>query len=218
MRLSVVGGLCNRIGAILGHRAKYGPLTVVWRPDEYVAHGRWADVLQPLEGVTFVDDGPHDLEAYAPPVDAPEGWDRAYGELRHVPLDYEYPAEPYDAVHIRRTDFHRMVADYHNVRVPSAGEILAWARESDRPIWLATDNAQTQDEWRERLQGRCLIWRRIISGRQEQAEQDHHRHTSLAHAVVDIFICVAAARFMGSTSLSTFTATIERLRLLKAQT
>lgn len=217
MILRVEGGLCNRIAAILGYRAKHGPLTVVWPLDDIVAHTPFLDVLQPLEGVTFVHDGSHDAVDYAHPKDVPEDWDMAYRELKPlVPLPTLTMPRPYDAVHIRRTDFHRMVDKYHGVRVPTTEEIRSWAHPT-RPIWLATDNAQTQHEWRDRWAGRCHIWRQIPSGTEEQDEHDRRRHTGLAHAVVDLFMCVGAERFLGSTLHSTFTHTIERLRFLRAQ-
>ena len=54
MRLHAVGGLCNRLRAILSYLAAHDTLTVVWEPDEYVSHGRFSDVFGPLDGVTFV--------------------------------------------------------------------------------------------------------------------------------------------------------------------
>lgn len=216
MKLSAVGGLCNRTAAIIGYRAKHGPLTVVWKPDEYVAGGRWADVFAPLEGITFVDEGPHDVEAYAQPEDAPEDWDMAYRELkpRYAPI---LPEREYDAVHIRRTDFHDMIRKYHGVYVPTDHEIAAWAEQSNRPIWIATDNAETQRKWERILSPRGVVAAFIGTGAEIQEERDHRRHTSLRHAVWDLFACAGAVRFLGSTLHSTFTHTIERLRLLRAQ-
>lgn len=215
MRLRAEGGLCNRISAILGYRAKHGPLEVIWPIEDPIIHGTHFDELfEPLDGVTFVGSGAPDATDYAPPRDLLTGWEGAYREL--VPrAGVVRMSEPYDAVHIRRTDFHGMVKKYHGVSVPTDDEILTWTHASDRPIWIATDNSETQARWRERLQERARFWQRISSGLEEQGEHDRRRHTTLTHAVVDLFMCAGAERFMGSTAHSTFTLTIERLRALR---
>lgn len=211
MRLRVEGGLCNRIQAILGYRAKHGPLTVVWPLDAIVAHESFDLVLQPIEGVSFVHEGPHDVVDYAPPKDAPAWWTEHYWAIRPK---MQMPRMPglYDAVHVRRTDFHRMIKKYHGADVPTDIEIAAWADETTYPVWIATDNAETQAKWRRVLGERAHVWQTIATGTEEQDEHNRRRHTGLAHAVVDLFMCVGAQRFMGSTAHSTFTLTVERIR------
>ena len=48
----VYGGLCNRLRAILSRLARDGSLKVVWIPDGEIAHAKWADVFEPIEGLT----------------------------------------------------------------------------------------------------------------------------------------------------------------------
>ena len=52
MRVQVYGGLCNRLRAVLSRLTPDG-LTVVWEPNDEIAHGRFLDVFEPLPGVRF---------------------------------------------------------------------------------------------------------------------------------------------------------------------
>lgn len=215
-RLKAVGGLCNRLQAILSHRRKHGPLTVVWMPDEYVSHARWGDVFCPLAEVEFVDGGPYDVEDYAPPLGEPDGWRAAYAEVKlRGSIEYMVPRYEHDAIHVRRTDWHRMVQRYHAFEPMQDAAYLAWCDESALPVWVATDNSETQGRFMNALGHRFRGDSLIRPSTEEQAEHDHRRHTTLEQAAVDLFACANAVRFLGSGPLSSFSRTIEDMRRLR---
>ena len=218
MILHAVGGLCNRLRAIL---SRPRPLTVRWDRDEYVDFSGFEDVFQPLEGVTFCEGGAFDEEAWAPPAGASADWNPALLELRlrpHVEADLLSILEggPYAAVHIRRTD-HTPLAASAGIVNPDVGfERFVAALPPTMDVYVATDNRETQRHWIRALDGRAIIARTVVrESFAVQRADDHRRHTSLTHAAIDLFACVGAASFMGS-NYSTFTETIEDLRRLRA--
>lgn len=214
MRLHAVGGLCNRLRAILSYLAAHDTLTVVWEPDEYVSHGRFSDVFGPLDGVTFVDSGPWDVEDFAPCKAAPADWEDAYAELR--PFNERSRTPPrvsYVAIHVRRTD-HVPDVGTHGGKMTRLEEFLGWTRQwPELPVWCATDNAETRAKLVAVLGDR---FRGGVDpgGREEQALTDHRRNGRLEDAVVDLYACVCATHFKGSYA-SSFTDTIEILRRLR---
>lgn len=219
VRLHAVGGLCNRLRAILSYRDVYGSLEVVWEPDEYVSRGRWADVFEPLPGLSFRDDGAWDAEDFAPHKDAPNGWQGAYGELYPVHAvrtrirgftGEDMP--PYIACHVRRTD-HVPDVGTHGGNMTRLSEFLDWAQGWDGPIYVATDNGETQIKLRNAWPDRFLCGA-ALDGAEEQALTNHARNGVLADAVVDLFVCARARRFKGSRA-SSFSETIEILRELR---
>lgn len=220
-RIHVVGGLANRLRAMLSFRAIHGTIEVGWDADEYVSHARWSDVFAPLEGVTFTPSRPGDAgsweSGWSVVPDAPAGWERSYADLRPVAgvqdrIDYlTARLGEYVACHIRRTD--------HVIDVRARGDTLKpyleyvnWSRSwLDRPLFLATDNAVTQ---------RTIALMRDGAQFQPMPEDSlevrpsHGRYGTLATAVVDLYVCAGATYFLG-TEASSFTDTIEILRRLR---
>lgn len=226
MKLHCMGGLCNRLQAILSYRAAFpGPLTVEWG-DAYQTNGHFLDAFEPLDGVTFVDGPDLPMVHNGGPIilgpdyvadnhtcgHAPAGWVEGYRELRLRRGGWrEYPQVPYDAVHIRRTD-HVPLATAGG-RYTRSAEFEAFIKESARSvIYIATDNALTQARFREYTFARdkCPIVAHLITDRPDPNEHDR-RNTPITHAAVDLFACAGAARFQG-TALSSFTRTIELFR------
>ena len=208
-RLHAVGGLANRLRAILSYRAHYGPLTVVWEPDEYVSYGRWADVFEPIDGVTFEDRGAWHIEAYAPHPSAKDGWLKAYGEL--VPKIGNLDPSPL-AIHIRRTDHVPMLKELG--RLPQRlDEWRDWTSARSGSVWIACDNGETQRAMMQYLGDRARLYE-LLPGKEEQGLVDHHRNGSLKHAVVDLYMCAAADEFRGTRD-SSFSDTIDVLRSLR---
>ena len=95
MKLHPMGGLCNRLQAILSYRAAFpGPFTVEWG-DAYQCNGHFLDAFMPLDGVTFVDGPDLPMTHNGGPVilgpdyiadnhtcgHAPAGWVEGYREL-----------------------------------------------------------------------------------------------------------------------------------------
>ena len=77
-RVRAFGGLANRLRVVLSWRATFGELEVVWRPDGEIAHGRFLDVFEPLNGVTFVDEKTCGTRTLDPYPHAPADWQRGY--------------------------------------------------------------------------------------------------------------------------------------------
>ena len=223
-----MGGLCNRLRAILSYRALHGSVQVVWDANEYVSHAHFLDVFEPLHGVSFVE-GAWDVEDYAPAVGAPEGWELGYAELRpvveirsrliyHLPF-YGWRCRPdamilYDAVHVRRTD-HVPNVESRGDKVEHMSEFVRWALAGQRDVYVATDNLTTQRGLLLLLEGRGQIGTELPDSADVQGLTDHHRNGTLADAVVDLYVCAGATRFKGTRG-SSFTDTIEILRRLRA--
>jgi hypothetical protein len=216
-RLRPLGGLGNRLQAILSYRAVHGKLDVFWAPSDEVSYASWDRVFAPLDDVRFVEDSSVDVEDWAVCQGAPVGWERAYGEL--IPamrvLDKLYAPQcvaDYLAVHIRRTDYVHNKGAHGGHIVPLVAYhnwALQWPSLS---VYLATDNGETQRGLRA-LIGHDRVLFQQLDGAEEQGEFDRKRQGTLADAVVDIWRCRGAKAFMGSPG-SSFTATIERLRAL----
>jgi len=218
-RLHAVGGLCNRLRALLSYRALYGEIQVMWVPDSPIAMATWADVFEPLPGLEFTpyvqDDW--DAEDFAPTPKAPAGWEKAYLELRPKPAIVERVRRlleglgpDFSAMHIRRTDHLQNFAG-HQGRIASDRDYAVWANQLRLPVYLATDNGQTQRRIRDLL-AVPLHLATPLSGQVSQS--DSTRHGTLGDAVVDLLVCGRSRHFMGSYS-SSFSDTIEILRGLR---
>lgn len=217
MRLNAIGGLSNRLQAVLSRRGR-GHLDVVWLLDDPPVPVRFEDLFEPLPDVTFHDNGSADVQAWDVVGDAPEGWELGYRDLkpRKEILDRiaELNVGTYAAAHIRRSVNHANLARAHG-QFTTDDEFDEWigALSKPMPAYLATDNAETQRRFLAKWGTRGLIvGREIRSGEADQ--RDRAIHTSLADAVVDLYVCAGAALFKGS-GFSSFTDTIERLRALR---
>jgi hypothetical protein len=218
MILRAVGGLCNRLRAIL---SRPRPLTVIWPLDAAVDFTPFADVFQPLEGVTFRERGIFSEEAFAPAPDAPSGWQDAYRELRLTTSAHDWLhrvgrscGREFAAIHVRRTD-HTPLAQAEATQTSDADfQRFVADLPLAMPVFVATDNLETQTQWISRLGERVRFTTFARASSAVQRGDDRRRHTSLRHAAVDLFVCARATHFMGSTH-SSFTDTIEILRSLR---
>ena len=220
-RVAVMGGLCNRIRSILSYRSQYGEIEVLWARSEGVCRSTWADVLEPLEGVTFTDIGDGPAQDYAGPCDvaptcglAPDakpGWTTAYAELRPT-LDVlllvgacqsmiHCEAPTYQAIHARRTDHvdHSRRYGHHTTNE----ELGDWMRPQAGPLYLATDCLDTREWFASRF--------RTYGPRPVRVTGYDVRSTTLRQAVIDLWMCVGASAFRGSW-FSSFSETIEAIR------
>jgi hypothetical protein len=221
MRLHAVGGLCNRLRAILSHRAAHGAIDVIWQRDIPVANAHFLDVFEPLPGVNFLGGG-WDVESFGICPDAPTSWEDEYLSLFPVAqvsaafysiLDVRLGRSAYDAIHIRSTD-HIPNACASGIAIETYADFGRWLGERTKPVWLATDNGETQ-----RVMRTC--WGRRVQfnpygGEEKQALEDHHRNSTLQEAVVDLWICAMASEFKGTTG-SSFSDTIKILRRLNGR-
>jgi hypothetical protein len=202
------GGLANRLRVIFSYRDAHGPITVAWVPDGQVHHERFSDVFEPIRGVEFIDRPPSGAVSTCDPCPAITSglWQRGYLELKPI---VETPCfdEPYAAMHMRRTD--AIVYQLESRAYEPDATFITWALDNDLPIFLATDNAETQFQMRDYLivAGKRVLTHGLIS---ENNEADH-RNTSLLRAWHDVETCVRAERFRGS-GVSSFTNLIHTLR------
>lgn len=212
-RLRPIGGTFNRIQAILSYRATHGPLTAVWESD--VPH--FLETFEPLEGVTFTTTRmPGDVVDYGIPTDAPADWRKAYAELRPIASiqervdTFRQTLGHYLAIHVRRTDMTplaRKIGAPH----PSDMEYIEWlALRAPSPVWVATDNGETQRKY-ELLLGSRFRSGCVLDGYETHTETDHTVHGNIVDAVVDFFMCVHASDCMVQ-GFGTFSGTIAILR------
>ena len=213
MIVHAYGGLCNRLRVILSYRAVHGEIGVVWLADEEIAGARFLDVFEPIAGVQWMADNCRaDVRTLAANRAVPLGSEVAYRELRPLRRDpYEWRAAigPYDAIHVRRTD-HVGLARAAGAFTDDA-QFEAWIQRpsADRPVFIATDNADSLERFTRVVSASHrtpVAFGSIVRGPQQ-------RHTSLGHAVADLFLCAGASDFMGSGE-SSFSATIQMMRRL----
>lgn len=121
-------------------------------------------------------------------------------------------AEPYVAVHVRRTDL--VALQLH--RKQEVREDTYFFDEIDKSgieaIYLATDNAKTQNAFRRKYGSRLLVHDAI------HGYGSRHRPvrcTPMAHAIADLYTCVKASHFIG-TNYSSFSGEIARARKASA--
>jgi len=201
--LHAVGGLCNRLRAMLGHLRAHGPIEVRWDTDDpAISFAHFLDVFDPIPGITFTSSPTWDVEAWAPPQGARCDWSLLKPRSHVLARVADLRMPNYAAMHIRRTD-HRVHAEAAGVYT-SDEEFRAWAASFER-IYLATDNGETQ-----KLFPHAVV-NRVFSNPAHQAERDRAKAGTLADAVVDLYMCIHAAHFKGS-GYSTFTETIEEMR------
>jgi hypothetical protein len=217
--LHAIGGMCNRLRAILSRLTMYGELEVCWRTDQIVSFGHFEEIFQPIEGLTFRPDSSCAEESLHAHPDAAYGWEAIYtqlkpkdallGRIARLKPDYDY-----SAVHIRRTDNHHVL---NTLGLPQTtdGEFIEWIKKAPGPLYLATDNGVTQ---RRMLNACALIDKEVIVAETLLIDtgSEDKRYTSLDTAVVDLFMCGGSSYFMGSRFSSSFTNTINILRALSA--
>ena len=226
--LITVEGLCARLSTVLSYRlvaiAEGRRLLVVWEQDA-ACGGHFLDVFEPLEAVTFVDADA--LHAY-PPECIVRGTIDFHERIRHhagleahcfaslVPLPDVAAAVAENmralgdgaaAVHVRRTDHFALSCD----RVASTADddfirYLSHTSHSSRPIYLATDNAVTQQAFRDRYPNRVHICAPLAP-----SGGGALRHSSLKAAVIDLLTCVRCKVFKGS-AYSSFSDVIAHIR------
>ena len=211
VRVQAIGGLANRLRVVLSYLAAHENqgIEVVWVPDGEIANARFLDVFKPLAGVRFFDEGRGDeLKALNPLGVA---WVHRYKLLE--PVDkirdrisiINLRRGPYAAMHVRRTDLPK---EWFATNEKDE-DFVEWAKSQPHPVYVATDNGTTQrnlDAW---LGGHCFFNRPI---RIHTAEDQHYqRNTSLADAVVDLYMCAGSVAFKGCVG-SSFSTAVTHLR------
>ncbi len=206
------GGICHRMRALLGWRHRAGrkglPVRFVWMKDHHTP-ADYGELFEPLPGVVWKTPELEDL-LLAPAEGSP--FRRIVGplweEVRPVREIREEVARQlgrmdslFSAMHIRRTDL--VPTLMRSGKLVRAEEYDRWIEEQGGDIWLATDNTVTQERFARR-------WGKHLFHGGAMEFPGAHRQTSIARAVVDLYVCAAAREFKG-TPLSSFTATVGHL-------
>ena len=223
-------GLCNRLRAVLSYREvaqrEGRRLVVVWRRDMQ-CNGEFLDCFAPIAGVRFVREPP----AFAPNPERVNHCHHAiigtpaevegYGLLRPWPnvkalIDARVAAlrPRFVAAHIRRTDMAIWAATEPQSRYATETTDACFddflQSFPHHWVYVATDCAAT----RARFAATTYAERMPAAAAPAQHEDpNRHRQTSLAEAVVELYVCVASDAFMGSYG-SSFSNAIAHLRAL----
>jgi hypothetical protein len=220
MILHAIGGLCNRLQAIVSYRSVHADLKVVWQTDAVVSHQHFLDVFDPLHGVEFVK-GSWTDEDWDICKGAPSFWQNGYLDLRlrehlqiRVARALEQTGIPFTAMHVRRSDHMKHSADLGGMTPDSA--FTTWARLMPGRVFLATDNRITRDNFRASLGDRVVSVAEFLRSppSEDATFPERLRQTSLEDAAVDLFTCSFSRWFMGS-NYSTFSMTADVLRGLR---
>ena len=227
-------GLCNKLRSVLSYRQvaleRGRRLLVLWRLG-VACEARFDELFEPLAGVAFV----HDVAEMAQPqrealvsaggasaasvfdshpaIKYTEAESHMYSALEPLPPLRAAVREnltacggAFVAVHMRRTDHAAMFGDR-----TLDDAFFAFLDAHPLPIFLATDNRDTQLAVARRYPGRLRALAPVGPAPAGEAAASEVRHTSVARAVVDLFTCVEAAHFMG-TRMSSFSDAIALLR------
>lgn len=108
----------------------------------------------------------------------------------------------YIAIHVRRTDL--LDKSYAKDGILKYNEYDKFLNKyKDYNIYIATDNYDTQQYFYKRYKNRIKVITEI-----KKNIHNNQRHTSLKHAIIDLYMCMNAKYFMG-TSGSSFTTHIK---------
>jgi len=208
-------GLCNRLRAIFTHymfaKDNNKLLIVIWQPDTPVCPGFFLDYFKPIKGIRFIKNNEQNLtidyEGTAPHA-LYKTKNYRYKDLELLPYLYNKVkknahslGKDYIAVHIRRTDFKNV--DWKE----SDKTFIAFLNKHEKKnIYIATDNRDTQDYFMNLYPNRikCMI---LIT------PSNSKRQTTLESAIIDMFTCIYAYKFMGTPG-SSFSSTIENIRTM----
>ncbi len=217
------GGFANHLRVLFTYRKVLQRenihLIFIWRPTSQCP-GTFLDYFEPLEGVTFVSDYKTNYvpdyegcfchpEFAHPDGDFPNTF--IYEDLKlnakmqqKVQNVLSTLQENFNAVHMRRTD-HIDLAKNWNVFVSDNEFIKYCEMHQNNDIYIATDNRSSQ-KMLENLFPRAIKYYDEIS-----THRTGHRFTNLEHTVIDAFVCIEAANFMG-TPRSSLTEFIQQFR------
>lgn len=202
------GGLCNRLRVIFSYKRlaeeECKKLVVVWKTNEY-CNGEFLDHYQEVEGISFVKNcNSEPFYRGCSGLPNPDYSDlRVKKEIMEEILRRKsILGAGYISAHIRRTD-HVKLAEIKGLYTED--EIfIKFFKENSGNIFIATDNPETQIEFKKIFTNRLFIFNEI-----EKTERI--RMTSLRESIIDINLCIESSNFIG-TRYSSFSGFIENLR------
>lgn len=219
--IKTIYGLCNRLRCVFSYllyaRSIGKKLKVYW-PSDWGCNGFFLDYFQPVDGVEFfredfLNGAKYDVCTQYWHEDYDPSLHFLYSPLKLLPsLDHEVKKyikslNKYCSVHIRQTDFIRM-AKKHDLPLVTNEDFIEEIHRLDsinhyNYIYLATDNRFSQTALEKIFPQKLKYYDRI-------QRKNSFRHTSLEHAILDIYICANSQTFIG-TQGSSFSQLIQQL-------
>ena len=206
-------GLCNKLRTTFSYykiaQEKKEILTVIWF-ETSACPGFFLDYFEPVEGIVFERNNDKQLKIDYEGCTGEKNYPPTYEKLILLPFmmntiqnKLKVFNNDYVAVHVRRTDYSPIVQS--NGRFITDTMFFKFLDEhKEKNVYVATDNQVTYD----------------IFAKKYKVKLPYHpvnikslRQTSLENSIIDLFMCVYAQEFMGS-SFSSFSGIISNLRSL----
>jgi hypothetical protein len=174
--------------------------------------GFFLDYFEPVEGIEFISDVSTfkeysiDYTGCMINKDFPPIYDelKLKPELQAIIDEKRRILGPYIAVHVRRTDHIELAKQYNMYTEDESFFSFLDENLSDKNIYIATDNKETYELFKSRYHEKIKFEYHVTN-------ESSYRKTSLADAIIDLFMCIHASSFMGS-GRSSFSSLITLLR------
>lgn len=211
-------GLSNRIRTILGFLAvckRFNKtLNVIWISDN-TCNGNFTDYFEGINNVNFLEHkiepihyvGQNTIKNICDNYDIDVKESELYSNIKlkkHVENKLNIFVNKYDientvGIHVRRTDY---TGNFIGKLLNGSNEDEIFFNFIDKysfnkPFFIATDNSETQKNFRKKYKDRMLVYSKI-------EDTDCLRKTSLENAILDIFILSKCKKIKG-TFKSSFT-------------
>jgi hypothetical protein len=221
MNIQLTSGLSNRIRTLLGFRKKCVKenkiLNVHW-PKDKDCYCHFNDIFEPISNVKFNKTEPFHFigqDTYQNIIKT------SYEEMKY---DYKIILVPkyhlrkiIDSfvekniiknaigIHIRRTDHISLALQHNKFSTDNVFHDFIRKHDENVRIFLATDNAETQQNFIDKYKDRLVIYKKI-----DKSIVDL-RKTDIETAVIDIYISAKCKAFLGS-GYSSYSGFIETSR------
>jgi len=168
-----------------------------WRKN-YACRGHFLDVFEPIEDVIFLN-YPLNITKFKKVP-----WKNIYkiNFWKDLVLKKSIEKEIYDfkkflnfdyiAVHVRRTDKMDPKLKIKNVTTDEQFFKFIDDNKKNKKIFLATDNSDTQKNFKKRYGNDLVFYSNIID------VKGNTRNTSFAHSIIDFYLCINSQNFLGS--------------------
>lgn len=215
LKIHPIGGLCNRLRVVFSFykiaKQQNKTLHVIWIIGNDCI-GYFLDHFEPIDGIifeynnTYVNIEYHGCEPHP-------NYPPSYEPLKLLPHLSEkinnriyLLKHNYIALHIRRTD-HTDLAKSQNAYTTDDDFFNFINKYNHKNLYIATDNKDTYDMFVSRYPN--LI--KFSYHNQVTNQLNHFRQTTLEDSIIDLYMCVYAAKFKGS-GWSSYSEMIDVLR------
>ena len=213
-------GLCNRLYVLLSYlklaQSLNKKLKIHWQPDKF-CNGFFLDYFKPIPDVVFERTNPTNNifgdGLFSTHPDYADLYALDWNKLivndiltQQIEKRIEQLGANYIAVHISRTDAIRDAI--RKGLYTDDNQYIDFIKKNSKNhnLYIATDNTQTVIKFNQ-------IFKSIVKCKSPNMNVNQVRQTSLDDAIIDIFVCAKANKFMG-TKCSSFSQVIECLRLV----